>query len=70
MTGRLLPVLLLCVLPLAAIVAGCLVGDWRASRRARRLGTGTVIRLPLERRLDTTRRQADRDIRIYRKAHQ
>lgn len=58
MTGRLLPVLLLCVLPLAAIVAGCLVGDWRASRRARRLGTGTVIRLPLERRHVQTYRKA------------
>ena len=56
MTGHLLPVLLLCVLPLAAIVAGCLVGDWRASRRARRLGTGTVIRLPLDRNVQTYRK--------------
>jgi len=56
MTGRLLPVLLLCVLPLAAIVAGCLVGDWRASRRARRLGTGTVTRLPLDRNVQTYRK--------------
>ena len=58
--SRLLVALLVMGLPLAAICVGMTALDWLHGRRARRLNTGVVVRLPLERR--------DQNVQTYRKA--
>jgi len=73
-TARLIAVLILCGLPLLAIVGGMLALDWHTARRARRLRPGVFVAPPVnldaarQRRLRAARRDADRHLNDHRKA--